>query len=89
MIDGNAADFQFMVTITGQESQHFPGNIPRERFVFNTDYHAADYVIVDNLWRGWASVNMEEVAEAVAVIETWPLAFQSGEVEVYQNPDLP
>lgn len=86
MLTGHAADFQMAVAATGQATVHLPANIPADRFVFDPRVENARYVIVDNLWRNWAGVQMLAVAAMMQTVAQWPIAFQSGEIVVYRNP---
>lgn len=82
----NVADFQMTVAATGQGTPHLPADIPADRFAFDPDYRRARFVVVDNLWRNWAVWNVVGVSDIVRQVETWPLAFKAGEIEVYCNP---
>jgi 4-amino-4-deoxy-L-arabinose transferase-like glycosyltransferase len=87
LIEANAAGFQMAVLATGQDSYHMPGNIPASRFRFDPSLANASYVILDPLWRGWASGKMDAVAAMVETIENeWTMDRQFGEFEVYSNP---
>ena len=87
LIKAHAADFQMAIAATGQSTQHFPADIPRDRFRFDPRLGNATYVILDPLWRGWASDQMPEVAEMVREVEEeWVLEEQFGDFEVYRNP---
>jgi hypothetical protein len=85
----NAADFQMALAATGAATQHFPADIPATRFRFDPRLENATYVVVDPLWRGWASAQMPEVARLVREIETgWVLERSFGAFDVYrQSPD--
>jgi len=80
------ADFQQAVAITGHRTQHYPAGIPKDRFLFDCSLENADFVVLDPLWRGWASQMMPEVAQMVTEVEAWPLALKAGDFEVYRNP---
>jgi hypothetical protein len=86
LVEGNAADFQMSIAYKGVDTQHLPGDIPQDRFSFNPDYEQAQFVVIDNLWRNWAVLNMPEVAVMVEEVETWPLEFEAGEIKIYRNP---
>jgi hypothetical protein len=43
-------------------------------------------VVVDNLWRNWAAVNIPAAAEMLRQVQAWPLVLKAGEIEVYRNP---
>ena len=85
-IEANTADFQMAVAYTGGETKHFPTNIPSNRFVFDTDFELATYVILDPIWWNWGVLNMPEVEDMVQVVTSWPKVYSAGQVEVYENP---
>lgn len=83
----HVADFQMAVAATGQATQHFPAQIPLARFRFDPHLERAAYVVVDPLWRGWASAQMPAVAQMVQEIEIdWILETTIGSFEIYRNP---
>jgi len=87
-IDAQVADFQMAVAAAGHDSYHLPGDVPPSRFLFNPRLENATYVILDPVWRGWASQTMTEVEEMVALVEEeWTLEQQFGEFEIYRNPN--
>jgi 4-amino-4-deoxy-L-arabinose transferase-like glycosyltransferase len=86
LFHAQVADFQQAVAITGRRTQHYPAGIPRDRFLFDCSLENANFVVLDPLWRGWASQMMLEVAQMVTEVETWPLALKAGDFEVYRNP---
>lgn len=87
LLHAHAADFQMAIAATGQATQHFPADIPSSRFRFDPRLENATYVILDPLWRGWASAQMPEVAEMVREVEEeWELERRFGEFEVYRHP---
>ena len=87
LVDANVADYQMAVIGDGQGTVDFPSDIPTDRFAFDPGYRGAKFAIVDNLWRNWAAFHMPSVARMLVDIEqNWSLVFQSGALEVYQNP---
>jgi 4-amino-4-deoxy-L-arabinose transferase-like glycosyltransferase len=86
LLDSHTADFQQAIAFTGTKTQHYPAEIHRDRFLFDCSLENADYVVLDPLWRGWASRMMPEVAEMVFEVETWPLQSRIGAFELYRNP---
>lgn len=88
LLQSNTADFQMAVAAVGEATVHLPANIPADRFAFDPRPEKARYVIVDNLWRNWAVVHMPAVAVMMQTVKQWPIAFQSGEIVVYQNPSI-
>jgi hypothetical protein len=88
MFHANAADFQMAVAATGEGTVHFPPDIPPERFAFDPRYSGARFVIVDNLWRNWGAVHIPGVLRMLRDVETWPLVFEAGSIQVYENPAM-
>lgn len=84
--NSKAADFQISVAYGGRETEHFPIDIPSERFEFNPELSNATYVVIDPIWRNWAMPNMPEVQNMVQKIEKWPKVYYSGQIDVYENP---
>jgi 4-amino-4-deoxy-L-arabinose transferase-like glycosyltransferase len=87
LFDAHAADFQMAVAATGEGTVHFPPDVPADRFAFDPRYMRARFVVVDNLWRNWGAVHIPGVLRMLREVETWPLVFQAGAIEVYRNPD--
>jgi len=86
LLRAHAADFQMSVAATGQATPHLPADLPPDRFAFDPRYTQARFVILDNLWYNWAVWDVSGVAEMVRQVQTWPLVFQAGRIEVYCNP---
>lgn len=86
LLSANSADFQMSIAFTGQQTPHLPANLPADRFAFDPRYTQARYVMVDNLWRNWAVWNIAGVPDMLRQVETWPLEFKTGQIEVYRNP---
>lgn len=87
LLDARAVDFQFAVSITGEDAVHLPGSTPRERYLFDTRLETARYVVVDNLWRNWGAVHIPGALRILQGVEAdWRLVLRSGALEVYANP---
>jgi 4-amino-4-deoxy-L-arabinose transferase-like glycosyltransferase len=86
-LDARVADFQQSVAYVGGNTVHFPNNVPRSRFLYDVSLDNADYVVIDDLWRDWATKNIEAVNEMMETIRTWPVIYQAGEYQVYENPE--
>ena len=84
--NADTADFQMTVAFDGQATPHLPADIPRERFVFSPRYQQARFVVVDNLWRNWGAVHIPALATILTEIASWPLVFEAGAIQVYENP---
>lgn len=86
LLDVHAADFQMAAAAEGAATPHLPGNIPPNRFVFDPRFDTAHYVVVDNLWRNWAGVNIPQVYAMLLDLQSWDRVFSAGPIEVYENP---
>lgn len=84
----HTADFQMAAASAGEATPHLPGNIPIERWAFDTRLENASWVVVDNLWRNWGAVHIPGVARMLQTVENWPLVFEAGAIQVYRNPAL-
>lgn len=85
-IDANAADFQMALAYKGDETKHLPSDIPQDRFSYAVDFKEATYIVIDPIWRNWAVWNMDGVHRMVEEVNTWPLVYEVGEIEVFKNP---
>jgi hypothetical protein len=81
-----AADFEQMLAFDGVTTLNYSKGITRARFVFTPTLDNATYVIVDNLWRGWAAERMPPLKNYLRQIESWQRVMQQGEFDVYRNP---
>jgi len=89
LLTAQAADFQMSVAAGGQATPHLPADLPAARFAFDPDYRRARFVIVDNLWYTWAVWNVAGVRDMLDALAEWEVVFESGAVQVYENPDIP
>jgi len=85
MINGQVADFQLAALASGYETPHIPADLPAERQLFTADYRQARFVVIDQLWHNWAQFNVPGVAQIMADVAQWPLVFESGNIQVYEN----
>ncbi len=85
-IQGNVSDFQQALAYEGISTDNYGDGVSRDRFVFDPSFENATFVIVDNLWRGWASDTMPALKGYMAQAETWPCVMHRGEYDVYRNP---
>ena len=69
------------------DTPHLPADLPAARFAFDPDYRRARFVIVDNLWYTWAVWNIAGVRDMLDALAGWKMTFESGAVQVYENPD--
>jgi len=70
----------------GQSTVQIPDDLPPNRFAFDPRVPQARFVVVDNLWRNWAAVNIPAAAEMLRQVQAWPLVLKAGEIEVHRNP---
>ena len=89
LFNAHVADFQMAIAIKGQQTIHFPTNIPLDRFAYDPDFQMARFVVVDRIWRNWASPMMPGVQAMLTVVESWPLEMKHDEYTVYRNPTFP
>ncbi|MFZ1400158.1 MAG: glycosyltransferase family 39 protein [Candidatus Promineifilaceae bacterium] len=86
LVNGRVADFQLAAIALGEQPPHIPTNLPAERQLFTTDYRQARFVVIDPLWRSWATFNVPGVPNIMAEVAHWPLVFESGSTQIFQNP---
>jgi 4-amino-4-deoxy-L-arabinose transferase-like glycosyltransferase len=86
-LHARVADFQQAVAYTGGNTIHFPSNIPQSRFLYDISLDNADYVVIDDHWRNWAAENIEAVKGMIETVQTWPVIYEAGEFQVYENPE--
>jgi len=85
-LQARAVDFEQMLAFDGVTTHNYGKGITQARFVFAPTLDHATYVIVDNLWRGWAVQHMPDLKNYLRKIESWPRVLQRGDFEVYRNP---
>jgi len=85
--NGRVADFQLAAVAAGYGTPHIPADLPAERQIFDADYRLACFVVVDKLWHNWAQFNVPGVAQMMQDVAAWPLVFESGDVQVYENQE--
>jgi hypothetical protein len=85
-LDSNTADLQMAIAFEGRATPHLPADIPAERFVFLPDFQSARFVVVDNYWYNWAIHNVIGVSDMLDELQSWPLVFEAGAIQVYNNP---
>ena len=85
MINSNRADFQIPIVYDGNPSIHLPANIPADRFSYDSDYHSAKFVIVDNIWTDYAIYDNYFIGEMYEDIKNWPVVWSGNKVQVHVN----
>lgn len=86
LLDAQASDFQLSLAAAGQETLHFPQDLPSDRLEYDPTLSRASFVIVDGIWRNWAEPVMPAVSDLLEEVEGWPLVFELNGVRVYGNP---
>jgi 4-amino-4-deoxy-L-arabinose transferase-like glycosyltransferase len=87
-LNAQVADAQMPSAYRGVATPHLPGDVPADRWAFDPSTERARYIIVDNLWRNWAVVNVPGLPAMLQEIEAWPLAWRRGEIAIYENPEV-
>lgn len=85
-IRANAADFQQALSYEGVQTDNYGPALAHDRFAFAPSFENATFVVVDDLWRGWAVERMPPLRKYLDAIQTWPLLLHQGEFDVYRNP---
>ena len=86
-LEGRATDFQQSLAYRGEASIDYPREVPPDRFEFGADYERAGLAVVDPIWLEWGAVHLGGVTEMLRQIKSWPVIWEEGEIQVYQNPD--
>jgi 4-amino-4-deoxy-L-arabinose transferase-like glycosyltransferase len=86
MVNGQVADFQQAVAYTGGETQNYPSDLDRSRFLFDCSAQNATYAVLWDEWREWAGGEMPDVDEVFRMIESWPVVYERGKWQVFANP---
>jgi len=87
MVDAQVADFQQAVAYIGGETQNYPRDVDRSRFLFDCSVQNARYAVVWDGWREWTAEAMPDVGMILQVVESWPVVFERGEWHVFANPE--
>lgn len=87
LIEGDVTDFQMAMAAAGQVTPHLPADLPPERLAFNPRFEQARFVVVDPLLQTWAIVHIPGLSDELTTIRNWKKTFQSGNIEVYENPN--
>jgi hypothetical protein len=82
----HTTDFQLALAAEGNKTEHFPADIPRDRFAFDARFDTASFVVIDRIWRNWAILAMPELSDKIRQVESWPIIMKRGEFEIYRNP---
>jgi len=85
MIKSNRADFQIPIVYDGNPSIHLPTNIPSDRFSYDSDYHSAKFIIVDNIWTDYAIHDNYFILKMYEEINNWPIVWSDGQLRVHLN----
>ena len=86
MLPGHVADFQMALAAEGLRSVHIPNDLPKERFVHDPRFSAAKFVVLDEYLFRWGILQMPELVEKIAEIETeWQSVFETATMRVYRR----
>lgn len=86
LFHAQVADFQMSIAVSGVDTPHLPGNIAADRLAFDPRFAAADYAVVDNLWRNWGVIHIPGLREQLVEIESrWSRLFAIGAITIYRR----
>ncbi len=86
MIEARITDFQQAAVCAGGGAINYPKNMDLKRFLFDCSVENARYVLLWAGWRDWTAKRMPDVEEIFQTVEKWPIAYESGEWQVFANP---
>lgn len=87
-LNTRVADFQQAIAFQGGKTEHFPQDIPPERFAYPAGFEDACLVVTDRIWWNWAAKVMPEVRASLERIDDWPRIFEQGEFVIFANPEV-
>jgi len=86
MIDAPVADYQQAVAFSGGETQNYPRQMDKSRFLFDCSVEQARYAVLWDGWREWAVSKMPDVAQVLTTVEQWPIVYRAGDWRVFARP---
>ncbi len=84
-VPGKKADFMQAMIVEGKYPTDW-AQIVEGRLAYDCRLQSSTFVILDPLARDFAVRAVPGMAEVIKEVETWPLVFSSGRVDVYRNP---
>jgi hypothetical protein len=85
-IHARSADFLQLLAYQGRNAIALPP-LDHSRFVYDLSLAQVNFIVLDDLWRGWAVDNMPDLQGIVEHVKSWPQVYKAGEFIVYANPD--
>lgn len=85
-IHARSADFLQLLAYQGKSAFALPP-LERSRFAYDLSSEQVNYVVLDNLWRGWAVNLMPDLRATLQEVRNWPQVYKAGEFVVYANPE--
>jgi hypothetical protein len=85
-IHARSADFLQLLAYQGKSAFALPP-LDHSRFAYNLSLEQVDYIVVDNLWRGWAVNLMPDLRATLQEVRNWPQVYKADEFIVYANPE--
>ena len=85
-LPGQVADFQMALAAERLQSVHIPNDLPKERFVYDPRFSAAEFAVLDEYLFRWGIMQMPDLVEKIAEIETdWQIVFETATMKVYRR----
>ncbi len=69
----------------GVTVSYFGEKLPESRFVYNSSYRGARFVVLHNQTLAWLA-EKQSLGDVSAELGTWPIVYRSGRYVVYANP---
>gem|GEM_PF-4350548 len=91
LLDANTIEFSMGAAIQTENGYTIWGDVhlTESRFHHSPLYQEAQYVVIDTLWWNWGGDHIPLLPEMLMDIQDhWDLIFESGQVQVYQNPNM-
>ena len=85
-LPGQVADFQMALAAEGLRCVHIPNDLPKERFVYDPRFSAAEFAVLDEYLFRWGILQMPDLVEKIAEIEAnWQIVFKTATMKVYRR----
>lgn len=85
-IHAKCADFLQLLAYQGKSAFALPP-LEHSRFAYDLSPDQVNYIVLDNLWRGWAVNLMPDLRATLQEVRNWPQVYKAGEFVVYANPE--
>jgi hypothetical protein len=87
LVKARGAELYQGLAAEGDTISYFGKKLPPSRFLFNSSYKRAKYVVLHEGTLDWLSDNMSKV-NVSSELGSWPVVYRRGEFVVYRNPHL-